>query len=277
MVDMFERHREQCSLSRKIDCQAVTVLLGTWVCLNIYSLIWLVYMRHRTTRSLRNRLHLGRTLQGGVEEDAMQWESSPSDAFGSTGSSDSLGSFGSWTCRFQRCFGPCYNRSTVCLAKLCSTFCRMLCACFFLARSAVTCFQIAAPEAHDGTEGPSHYSHAPDRSPPSSVPDNTRLRPRPRPLDVCGTLGCSTASSSRAPLPGLYASGSTPSSTSSFQQRVRARTCPSTPTIGTGLAVSAQPLPSPTSSAKGSPHGTSPKMVTSPKTIIGRNYSHLSE
>lgn len=282
MTDMFERHPEQCSegwcFSRKIDCQAILILIGSWACLNIYSIIWLVYMRHRTTRSLRNRLHLGRTLQGGDEEDDQEYRM---DMAGSCDTLDSSDSFSSWTCRLHRCMGrcasSCCNSAITCLASLF----RMLCACFFLARSVVTCFQNTTPEICAGLDAESspHYSQAADRSPYGT--DDIGVRPRPRPLDACATFGtpnCTGSSSSRAPLPGLYTSGSTPSSTSSLQPRARARACPSTPPPVVGEVSGIQPVPSPTSSGRGSPHGGAGCRMTSPKmAALGRNYSHLSD
>jgi len=297
MAEMFERHREQCSvgwcLSRKIDCQSVIVLLATWVCLTAYSVIWLVHMRHRMTVGLRNRLSQGRAQRWGDEGCPCADQSYDEDASMTWACSDSLDSsdsFGSWTHRFFRCMtrfsGSGQNRSGVRSTLRCM-FCtslglvRRFAKCFRRTSSEVCTASCASPQAQP------HYSQALDNSPvaescdhgtPSPCVVGAGLRGRPRPLDMCATFGsgcgsgCGNASAaSRTSLPGFYCSSSSsrslsPTSPTGSQPRTRTRGCPSTPNSGAG---GTHPLPSPASSTKSSAREAP---------VLGRsNYSHLND
>lgn len=235
MTEMFERHQEQCSegwcLSRVIDCQAFLVLVATWGCLNIYSLIWLVRTRHRTTRALRHHLHLGRTPHSSGVEEGSGRVSSPS--------LDSSCSFGSWTYRFQRCVGRCFA-------------CRR--------RSATSTSCLPTSQSLVGShEDMSHYSQALGESPLAETTDGssqalgaaggTRLRSKPAPLNMCSTFGAGCGSNQTFPMPGFCTSGSSPSSPSNTQHRIQTRSCPSTPTA------SCRGHPPPSASAVESPLG----------------------
>lgn len=233
MTAMFERHQEECSegwcLSRKVDCQAVLVLLGSWIGLAIYSAFWLLRARHKTTRELRKRL-LASQLQRGIHADDAEVE--PEMSWSRSDSVDSSDSFGSWTYRCRqsklRCSGYAWTFTTRSMRLI-----RWLCRCFCCRTSTVL---------QQGDDAPSRssprYIQASDSSPVSlpaqprrSAAEGQRGPVRPCPLDMCASFGA----------------GSTPTSPTGLQSRIRARTCPSTP-IGNASIMGQAPASSPTSS-----------------------------
>eukprot|EP00927_Polykrikos_kofoidii_P045370 TRINITY_DN3931_c0_g1_i1.p1 TRINITY_DN3931_c0_g1~~TRINITY_DN3931_c0_g1_i1.p1 ORF type:complete len:884 (-),score=96.26 TRINITY_DN3931_c0_g1_i1:707-3358(-) len=59
MKDMYEENQEICDVgwcfSRKVDCHAILILIVTWVCLSIYTVVWLARSR-RATKGQWSRL-----------------------------------------------------------------------------------------------------------------------------------------------------------------------------------------------------------------------------
>jgi len=198
-----------------------------------------------------------------------------------TNSIGSFDSYGSWTFRFQRCMSSFTSSCRRCGAALCWPFCCVFGACW----GVICCRRRASPDVqHAGpgtcSDSTPHYARALDQSPvaesaccvssPPGAAPQLGLRGRPRPLDMCGTIGIGTSSGNRTSLPGFYSTSSTPSSPAGMQVGMRSRGCPSTPT--------SQPSPS---SAKGSPvAATSCSMLSaSPgqQNPVGRNYSNFSD
>merc|ERR1719453_1263756 len=242
MTEMFERHQEECSegwcLSRKVDCQAVLVLLGSWIGLAIYSTVWLLRARHKTTRELRKRLLASQPQRGIHAEDV---EVEPEMSWSLSDSVDSSDSFGSWTYRFCRCKLRCSGYAWT-FATGSMQLIRCLRRCFCCRTSTVL---------QQGDDAPSRssprYTQASDSS-PVSVPAQPRRSAaegspgpvRPCPLDMCATFGA----------------GSTPTSPTGLQARIRPRTCPSSPVGNANIMVqpaASSPISSTLSSCRQQP------------------------
>lgn len=289
---MFNKYSERCDVgwcfSRKIDCQGLIFLMGTWACLMVYSVCWLVRNRRITTQCLRSRLY----PDDNFDEPFCEENQGPGyDGNGGVGmllrpefslkSSDSLGS---WTFRFWRCMGHTCAAFKWHLGYLLER----VCTCFGLACVRITP-ESTGSVVHQSIDVAPCYCQAPDNSPGSHDHcEDAHLRGRPQPLalDLSSNLDSSFGSAAsvvriRSPTvssaPGFFGPIS-PAQTSPMgsQTRTRARACPSsTPT-------SAQPSPNASKpmAAAASPIGISGCRVVSSsprQTTLGRGYSHLSE
>lgn len=219
MTEMFERHTEECSvgwcLSRKIDCQGLLILLGAWVTLNVYSLFWLLRMRHRAKSWLHQRLP-----NSGVDAEDSETQVSDSPALVHS----------RWPLNICRCMAR--SRSTTSRGHMqrcnpCGVACRYFlhwleCICHCATSLHRAAEQVEAVEA--STDSAANYAAAPADSPHGTSRTHSGEgmgeAGRPPPLGEPG--GCRNCFSDPGFLPSPM-----PSSPNAQPRMLRARACPS--------------------------------------------------
>jgi len=257
MTEMFERHSEECSvgwcLSRRIDCQGLLLLLGAWITLNVYSLFWLLRMRHHA----KNWLHKRVPPSGADMED---FEPQASDL---------SASIRSWSFRCRRCFSwssraMWQRRCAVARGALWRCLC-CLCHCASMACRRHEQVEVAESSA----DASAQYAPAASGSPmaPSrgagAADGHENSAGRPQPLGLSG--GCRSSFSAPGFLP-------SPSPTPPHgQHRAQwGRACPS-PSASTPSSPSCR-------AGSGSYHVMNVSRAESPRPVPqGLSYLHLND